>query len=301
MKRAKLEMSDGSILLLDTMCNAFGGIIFISFLLVVLINSTSATASKNTAGSQSQSQLIESETEREELTNRLASLQMAAEAQAEVTGVLVSKELLQNAARLKEQQVRHAQQVQAKSAVVGTNNHAEIKINQLATDNDAERQELEAERKKEAILKSKIAQAVDKKSRAATTPKMTRAGALQSVSYFLQHGKLFGPVFLSNGEPNTHDFVFTKSNDRITIDPVLDHGLQIADDGKDLPAIQQKLAAAKPGSNSVHLYIWEDSYRQFESLRVAFEGRGLAYAVIPWETGDRLAFTDEPQGRWEQQ
>jgi hypothetical protein len=297
MKRAKSEMSDGSILLLDTMCNAFGGIIFISFLLVVLINSTSAITTKTVGGSVPQA--IESELDRDELANRLASLNRAAAAQSEIPGMLVSKELLDNAARLKNEQTRHARLVHEKSATVGELNNSQLEINQLHIASEADRQALETQRKKERLLQTKIAEESQKKSRTATAPKMTRAGGLRPLNYFLQHGKLFGPAMLE-GKPNVHDFIFTPTGEGIVVEPIAERGLQIADNGKNIRDIEEKLSPVDPTLNSVHLNIWEDSYRDFDSMRVAFEDRGLTYAVVPWEPGDKLVITHEAQERWEQ-
>jgi hypothetical protein len=300
MKRPKYEIGDGSILLLDTMCNAFGGVIFISFLLVVLINSTSISGSDHATSSASRFQLIEKENQREELTVKLARLKRAMAAQAVTSGVVVSKDVLENAARLKAEEARHRDRVQSKSDVIGSTNRAQIEFNKIKSDTEASQRRLDDLRKRLAMVTSKISQSAENRSRSATAPKMTRAGSLRAMEYFLQNGALYGPLVQTTGDRNTDDFTFTPIRDVIVIDPAPGSGLRIGSDGKDLARIERKLASARPGYNSVHLHIFEDSYRQFESMRLALEDSGLSYAVIPWEPGDRLILSDQIQERWEQ-
>jgi hypothetical protein len=120
------------------------------------------------------------------------------------------------------------------------------------------------------------------------------------MEYFLcQEGHLFGPV-VRNGELNEDEFKFPVEDNKKFTDPIPGRGLRVRDDGSNLEEIRAKLAYARPGVNSIHLHIWEDSYREFEPVRVAMERSGLKYAVLPWEPGVRLGFTDEPQKRYEQ-
>jgi hypothetical protein len=203
-KRQKSEMTDGSILLLDTMCNAFGGIIFISFLLVTLIDSTSEIAISTAATSKSRESLIEAESERDELTAKLARLKSAAETRAATTGAIVSKDLLENATRIKTEEARRLGQIQERSSLVGSNNRAQIEINQLEKAKENESATLDSLRRKLAAITSKISENISTQSRTATTPKMSRAGKLIPFQYFLQNKELFGPAILPNGQRNTH-------------------------------------------------------------------------------------------------
>jgi hypothetical protein len=289
MKRKKNEMSDGSILLLDTMCNAFGGIIFISFLLVVLINSTSAIGAKSDATDRSPSKLIESEVEREELTRKLSELQVAVQAQSGTAGVLVSPELLKNAARLKSEQARHAQLVRSKSEIIGEHNHVQIEINKTASKQAGEKRKLDEERKKIAELQLKLDEAAKKQARAATAPRTSRAEGLQPVDYFLQQGKLYGPVVIEDRR-NNQDFTFPTDGSDTFIKPIPESGLTIAEDGRNVAALQRKFSVARRGVNSVNLHVWNDSYRQFNSIRLALENSGLPYAIALWDDDDSLVF-----------
>jgi hypothetical protein len=98
----------------------------------------------------------------------------------------------------------------------------------------------------------------------------------------------------------TDSAILTDVDGEISVAPVTAQGLRIADDGKNVAAIQQKLSIANPNWNSIHLHIWEDSFREFEPVRLALEKSDLTYAIVPWEAGDKLKLTTEAQDRWEQ-
>ena len=78
MARKKSNVNAGSLdLLLDTICNTFGGILLIALLVVIMLTETSKSTSESETKEQSAVELVKNENMRQELTQKLESLILA--------------------------------------------------------------------------------------------------------------------------------------------------------------------------------------------------------------------------------
>ena len=79
-------------LLLDTICNTFGGVLFISILVVILVNMSSEAVSTTPPDEISQSELIQMETQLQQSQERMQKLRRAIELQKDIEKKFVEPE-----------------------------------------------------------------------------------------------------------------------------------------------------------------------------------------------------------------
>ena len=285
---------DGSLeLLLDTVCNSFGGIIFISLLLVVLLNTTSESTVDSDVPEVSTLELRESENQRETLTAKLNRLREATEGIEDSTGMLVSDELLEKAERLEQKEAERVDRVERRSQLAGDSSKAQIQIAEIDEEAKKSKQQIAEEAQRVARLETRLAKAASRRSRTARMPKLEDSKNRPWKGYLMKYGKLYGPVFV-NGNRNTADFDFTTEGGTTFIDPKPRGGLRIAVDGSNIASVRRKFSNVRPSRENVLIDVWQDTYEQYDPVRVALEERGIKKALRLAEPNTRLRFTEEP-------
>ena len=86
----KREGPDGSLeLLLDTICNTFGGVLFISILVVILLNMSSKQAETTPPTDAARAELIEAQARLSKTNDELEQLLTAIQTQEQISGQIV--------------------------------------------------------------------------------------------------------------------------------------------------------------------------------------------------------------------
>jgi len=124
-RRLTLAGNESLELLLDTICNTFGGIIFISLLVVILLNASSDVVSSTPPTRQSQAELIKTDIQRERLTRDLRELKNALVQQQKIVSSIVSEEVLQAARQTERLQAEHSRLLMEKSKTIGATSAAQ--------------------------------------------------------------------------------------------------------------------------------------------------------------------------------
>lgn len=264
-------------LLLDTICNTFGGILFISILVVVLLNTTSEAIQRQPPSPAAQSKMLQRDIERDQLTSELAGLQRALGQREGVVGTILSDEVRHLAEKLKKAQADRSGLIIDKSDVVRSLNSAQSDLNKLAqADSDRKSKRLELE-KKLAAIKVQLDQKIAANSKLASIPKV-RYSNLAEATYFLKQGKLYGPYL--PGLLNSPDFVFTKQDGVDVLEPAPNSGLSVNPDGSNKATVAAKFSGIDRTRYGVKIFAWPDSHEHFEAVRLAIvEG----YELVPVE------------------
>lgn len=277
MSRRKIQDDGGSLeLLLDTICNTFGGILFISLLVVILLNTTSSKVSSSAPQQKSQLELVESELKRQELANELERLQIAVGQMEVSTQSIVTPDIVDLANKLQKAENKYAQAVAENSKTQGRLNQTQIEINQIVIDAEQREERTEAARKKAAALEERLKESIAQRSGEAVIPKVQQSD-LQPVIFVLRYGSLFGPWPSSDLKGTDVGGGSTR------VDVAQGAGLSI-DPAGETTAIKGKFKSnVSAGRHRAVICIWPDSYEQWTIVRRSLSELQMKYQLFPLE------------------
>ena len=198
-------------LLLDTICNTFGGVVFIAILVIILLQLTGSPQLEAPPTAPEQEELIALESRRDDVTARLRSLREAAAQQAKLAEHIANPDDLVLAGQLDALRSRRDQLNEQRMKSLGEIGQAQIKTNAVAAELDSLDRALKDTPAKvaslEAELKQELAQRtedtrlpVQRDTDKREIPLLLRAGRLHSVYLLRPDGSI---VFNSYG---THLF-----------------------------------------------------------------------------------------------
>ena len=257
MTRHKFDATSGLDLFLDAICNTFGGIVFISMLVVVLINTTSVSPVENK----------EKTTLREQkgfakLTLEKKKLLEEIQQQEEVTKVFGdSSEISELLAKLKVEKatVTRLQQELAKLAQQLGKTKADI--DQMS----AKRKQRTAKEKELKSLEERLQLEIAKRTKQLTLP-TEMSTTLSEQAFFLKDGRLVE---------------VKKENVEIVTDGILPKpGVGIRAVKSNTSNIQADLGRYNPKTHYIAVALWEDSFTQWPIVQAALRRKGFSYRLL---------------------
>lgn len=283
---AKRKQSDaGSLdLLLDTICNTFGGILLIALLVIILLNTTSKSKESTPPSEESVADIIEKNIERGKLTRELEKLKKAADAQKEVQGEFVSVETIKKVEELGKLKKKRTEKVIEKSEVVGDLHQKQDDINTTAKETSVSNKELAEAEKKLKEMQTELEKKFEKKASEVAIPKVEKSYK-PVVQYFLKDGKIYGPIDLLNGRENTAEFNFTNVSGTIRITAKQNAGTVIPDEFSDLTAISREFNGITPGKYIIEFFIWPDTFGRYDPILKATDAKKFKRSIHFVEEG----------------
>lgn len=277
-------------LLLDTICNTFGGIVFISMLVVTLLNLSSERLDQDVPSAASQLELVRLETQRQAVHDELTRLRRDAENQTSAIDALVSEDVLRAAREFRrtEENVRRA--LVRKSRLVGEGSQAQIAINEIQQRSEDRAREIEAKLNELDSLKRQYDQLVQARAKKAAISTVRRSHLIPIV-FFLKNRRLYGPFQVPGGAENTTDFVKRQEGAATVLDASPSGGASLAPDGPIGAEASRRLQEVPSGSCSIKLFVWEDSYEVCEVVRQEIRRLGLAVTLVPMTADQHVVFT----------
>lgn len=304
--------SDSSLeLLLDTICNTFGGVLFLAMLVSLLLTQTrkrteSESESADPVPAVSAADLVRLDTRAEILEQEIQRLEklvgdvegMAGEfAEPGYKEKLEAMQTVERGQRtLAAKRVRVLSDIadaQAAVARAGAQT-ATTERQQRAADADqrqAEKRLEQATLEREQLIQSAIA--LKKKAEETTTVKTTgrapreRETSKQECGLVLKYGRMYIMHVYKSGdrEVNTDEFLVTTGLVHNTAEPKPSAGLDLrASDSLD-SKMSRRLLEYPPGSWYLCLVVHPDSFEEFLSLKAAIVSLGYEYRLMPTNKG----------------
>ena len=306
MSRRRTVSGESLDLLLDTICNTFGGVVFIALLVVLLLRLSPATGGQ--AGSQAAVLSgIVSEWERV-LGDRYESL-LASELASVSADDASAEELVESIEALQElMQVEFEVKKQLGDALVGMIEGEE----RLATKKQ-QRKRLQSERmrvEKEheeavavlTVLKGEVVELQQRHedlkeavTQAAVLDRqlelpVERQDANSQVSIFLKYGRIYFPF--DDFGVNQDEFSIERGWFFNVAKPKPYQGIPVDVNGAASNEITQRLARFPPAECFVHLIVCEDSFEYFQSVKAQLASLGYRYHLTPLRSGGSLWQSD---------
>lgn len=281
--------SDSLDLLLDTICNTFGGIVFISLLVVILANVTNKEVSNEPPDPETQSKLISLQRELDTTQNKMQQMQAAVKQQQDFEEEFTSKESIRLARELHIERTRITRSV-------GNNNSLIAKIGQFQTQTNKIAQQLKDQRnsiittaKQLNVAEQRLASEKRKRTRDITLPTVSQwDGSVANT--ILKDGSLCLLQTAVNGflSFNTSESKIITENGQKIVVPIIPNGLKINLKSPNRAEIQEKMRVYDPKKHLVRVWVTPNSFEEFSLVRESLVKMKLRYEIIPFPQAGRL-------------
>jgi len=279
--RRKLQTEDSLELLLDIICNTFGGVLFMAILLSVLLKNSQFRESPadTPAPTASASDIASAQAE-------LQKLQGAAKAQSQVRADFATRqgELASALDDLRDWETRRQTARAERDRLRGATTSQRAKLGQDRLDQATLEARLKTETAALVLLRGQLAEEQRSRTRSAALPR-ERSTVRSERGVVVRFGRVYTwHRYDSSGEQvglNTDDLlVHERSDGRYGVTPKPYAGVAIGTQPRDVAALRQKLADFHPDRHYLAVIVWEDSFAEFQILRNQLVADGWEYRLM---------------------
>ncbi len=289
MRRRRATPGSSLDLLLDTVCNAFGGIVFIALLVAVLLQQTGASGGIGDLSGQIEHERLGREARRIEGDIEASRTAANDDAQQIDTEDPVAAASLQR--DLDDLRKRNAD-LCAGVAELAERNRAARRALEAPTERRAREEQDEAEtRGKIADLEARLDRLRTEKTRTLRLPTL-HISTKKNLWLIVQGGRLY----LCLADPDSgldpaaaHESVHaTRTEEGCKFEPRPGRGQDIADGMEKSSWCAEVLRKAPANSYSLHFAVYPDSFEAFVRLRDLFQSKGYSYNWMPLSEAEPL-------------
>ncbi len=299
MNHRRVEAQEDSLeLLLDTISNAFGGVLFLTILLALLLRISRPKTEAEEITQPARHELVEQSSQLDEVLGELQSLEAALAVQNDVRGRLVDPDLQRRFAELVEQRERSRTLEQGvlrtKQEIAAEQREVE---SVTAESQELDKQLVEAE-DAEKKAQTELTRERSKRTQSVVPPR-TRSTSKLECPLVVRYGRIYANYRMGENaftrELNLHEFVVLGEADgRLRLTPKPTAGLRIDESDAFLASLRQKLAANPPQLWYVCLIVWEDSFDQFQVLKRRLIDAGYELRLLPIPFGGEVIESHVP-------
>jgi hypothetical protein len=290
MSRRRQEPPSSLDLLLDTICNTFGGVLFLAIAISVLLKTSSRIAvNADTVDSSTATESLERESRLESLSARLESLRIADNQQQKLAEQFAPPETAKLLAELRDiKQQRDLADVHRRAALgqISADRQRVSQINlqereQAASVKEAERDLALATKELESETKTR--------TRTAKLPHVHSTSRTE-VAVALRYGRLYVchhyDRFGSRAGLNSDDFVIIDEGvQQVTATPKPYAGIPVQA-ANARPQLEARLKAFDPRRHYFAVIVWEDSFEACQMLKNVMVESGFEYRLLLLPDGE---------------
>lgn len=277
-------------LLLDTITNTFGGVLFVTILVVLQLRTSQLIDEARTANESATHSV---EALREELSRKkdeVNLLNQVAGAQRRAMGQLTMGDAKESLRQVIEFRERLQELDSERSRSIATIEQEERETEQLNSQLADRRTRIELEKQRQRDLKQELIREKLARTRTAELPTL-RATAKREFPVIVRFGRLYMPYALDpvSLERTRHldEFVAIGEENgvtRLTPNPLLGIPLDSSESSADM--LRRLWDQFPKGSFYVCGAVWDDSFSEFPALKESLVERGIEYRLIPTAMGD---------------
>ncbi len=275
-------------LLLDTICNTFGGVLFVAILIVIMLRMTSKSEAEGDSSQVSEAEQLELKRQQAELEGTAETLRQATEGFDEPLKVADSAaaELVNE---LKNQQQARQNLLQDRLKTLDSIVTHQARINEAARENEQHEKREQATRGRKSELEATLRTEIASRSQQVEYSRARQSGK-QEIPALLRYGRFYLLYrYGAAGHPlglNTDEFIVldeTLIQTRTT--PMPHAGTVVADGPQATRELNSKLDAFHPERDYIAVLVWPDSFEHFGVLKKVLVQRGFEYRLIPAKDG----------------
>jgi SMC interacting uncharacterized protein involved in chromosome segregation len=278
--------SDSSLeLLLDTICNTFGGILFIALLVSILMSQRSAEVLTKPVDQSAQAAMnrftAELETVQQELDEARKSSELLEQLSTRISDPEI-KRLLSRKEDLEKSLERIERMVSEELVDVS---QEQKKVNETTNEIAAAQNMLEGAKRELDELKKRLGKAIEDNSRVAGFP-ITQSTSKSQVTVCIGRGKICFLEQNINGTLVDDPSQIVDMTDKKIL-PNFDNGVIInKKDG--LGSLHSKINEYKAQNHFFRIFIWKDSFETYQTFSDIIAKKRFSYEVNPMIEGDYL-------------
>ncbi len=283
MKRRDLK-GDSLELFLDTICNTFGGILFIALLVAILLQSSGRSNIENPQNKPvDKIEYIKAENKLDQLKDNLEHLKSQTDMLARQNKTVASsdkKVLIEQ--MLKEQKILE-EQIETQSRLISENLETNQKINETYKDLQERRKVLNQDKKDFAKENKKLNKETSQKSARQRLPQF-RTTTKREVVALVRFGRFYLWHKYKNGIRvglNTDDILITEDEReyRLTMPNIL-RGIDLkAKNAEKL--VKEKIEQFETSEFQITIVVWPDSFEEYKVARNVIVDNGFDYSPLP--------------------
>lgn len=287
------EPEGGSLeLLLDTICNTFGGVLFISMLVVVLLNMSGKDAEIEPPDPSAQAALVALQEELEETKREVRRLDSTLEDQELLEQrIFDDPEVEALAARMAAMAGKREDLLDERNAALSEAAESQIEVNRIAQElKDLDDAMAEARRKLE-LIEERFQQEVRTRTRTAKLPSPRRTEKTE-IAFFLRSGHLCsyakrdasGNLVLNDAEYEER----TDEEGNAYIEPKANAGIRVDPEGTNPADVAARFSAFDSETYYVAIFVWPDSFEHFGVVRSIMVRQEFEYRLVPFPEDGKI-------------
>ncbi|QGQ25810.1 hypothetical protein F1728_25435 [Gimesia benthica] len=275
-------------LLLDTICNTFGGVLFISILVVILINMSSDAAQVTPPD---EAELMEMQIELQKSQERIQKLKNAIDQQQSIESQFVDPDTKMIVRKWTQLNADLTRLQESKDQALANISKDQTLINKVAAESKQSADALAQAKEEYNSLLSRLRTEVETRTQAAKLPKLRRTSKTEMV-FFLREGYL-SSYARKMGEgsyvPNTNEVVEKTGPQGAYIEPVSSAGIKISKgDNAIQESLERRLADFKPSQHYIAVFVSPDSFEEFAVLKDLMVQKGFEYRLEPYTPDQKV-------------
>jgi len=299
MSRRKTGTSDSLDLLLDTICNTFGGVLFIAMLVIILLNMSGHKAASVPAEAEARAQLAAAKDSLAQAQVELERLRRASTEQAKIVAQFSDPKVKELLTSMTSSQSRAATTSASRAANLQTAAEKQEEINRIASDLAALEAALAHAQKQLSAVESQLKQERELRTRTVNLPKQKQTTKDQ-IAFLLQGGRLHAYMRIGtsgNPEQDARDTKLVTVGKETFLDAVAGGGVSVNLAGDTTGAVAQKFSGWNPAQHFIAVAVWPDSFEHFPVVRQILVEKGFEYQLLPMPEGARVPITEAPVDR----
>ncbi|MDC0309462.1 hypothetical protein OAL72_01795 [bacterium] len=303
MKTGRFTQSDSTGLLLDTVCNVFGGIILIALLVALLAQETESQL-KLDVNPDARMELLQrrvdriiAENTRVRTKNAEMEKQLAALIDPAIGKLLDTIESSkQELARMRNSLVAMQRKLEISNLdaddLLENLKQARAEANAELAREESRSLRLEAQlsqfKQQEQELTAQRKAAREKQTVRLRLPKERTTGK-EHVWVLVQYGKLY-PTYLRQGSREIRNNISIRWTNQLgsrKAEPIADRGIAVLKNGEEWQRYLRSLDARR---EYIAFVVWPDSYKAFNAAKLSAVSRGMSYGWEIWESSQDIYF-----------
>ena len=285
-RRVRRVESDSSLeLLLDTICNTFGGILFIALLVSILMSQRSAEVLTKPVDQSAQAAMnrftAELETVQQELDEARKSSELLEQLSTRISDPEI-KRLLSRKEDLEKSLERIERMVSEDLVDVS---QEQKKVNETTNEIAAAQNMLEGAKRELDELKKRLGKAIEDNSRVAGFP-IAQSTSKSQVTVCIGRGKICFLEQNINGTLVDDPSQIVDMTDKKIL-PNFDNGV-IVNKKDGLGSLHSKINEYKAQNHFFRIFIWKDSFETYQTFSDIIAKKRFSYEVNPMIEGDYL-------------
>ena len=290
MKRRKSAESSLE-LLLDTICNTFGGVLFVAILIVVMLRMTSKSRVDSGAARVSETEQALLEERQAELQDTLASLRRAVDRLGLATPL---REIAQAESldQLERKKARRRELFEQRLATLSSLAERQASINQTTQELDEINQRQERAEQKSQSLRQDLTRQIAASSQEVNYSRLHHTNK-HEIQVELRYGRFYvwhryGPDGNRLGLNTDEYVVLGESTTEIRTTPIPSAGTLVAETPEAITALRARLKGFAPNRDCIGIVVYPESYEQFAVVKKVLVQLGFEYRLIPAKDGDKF-------------